>query len=63
MAIGNELRRSIVQAVQKQAVTQTRLAQMLGVSHSSVKCIWQRWRQTGITTRLACLMCRITRLA
>lgn len=47
MAIGNELRRSIVQAVQTQAVTQTRLAQMLGVSHSSVKRIWQRWRHTG----------------
>lgn len=47
MAIGNELRRSIVQAVQTQEVTQARLAQMLGVSRSSVKRIWQRWRQTG----------------
>ena len=47
MAIGNELRQSIVQAVQTQAVSQTRLAQMLGVSRSSVKRIWQRWRRTG----------------
>ncbi|MBV9224380.1 MAG: transposase [Acidobacteriaceae bacterium] len=47
MAIGNELRQSIVQAVQTQAVSQARLAQMLGVSHSSVKRIWQRWRQAG----------------
>jgi transposase len=47
MAIGNELRHSIVQAVQTQEVSQARLAQMLGVSRSSVKRIWQRWRQTG----------------
>jgi transposase len=47
MAIGNELRRSIVQAIQTQAVTQVRLAQMLGVSRSSLKRIWQRWRHTG----------------
>jgi transposase len=47
MAIGNELRRSIVQAVQTQAVTQARLAQMLGVSRSSLTRIWQRWRHTG----------------
>jgi transposase len=36
-----------VQAVQTQAVSQERLAQMLGVSLSSIKRIWQRWRQTG----------------
>jgi transposase len=47
MAIGNELRQSMVQAVPTQTVTQTRLAQMLGVSHSSVKRIQQRWRRTG----------------
>jgi transposase len=47
MALGNELRQSIVQAVETQAVSQVRLAQMLGVSVSSVKRIWQRWRQTG----------------
>ena len=47
MAIGNELRRSIVQAVQTQEVSQTRLAQMLGISVSSIKRIWQRWRHTG----------------
>lgn len=47
MAIGNDLRQSIVQAVQTQTVSQAHLAQMLGVSHSSVKRIWQRWRQTG----------------
>jgi transposase len=47
MAIGNELRHSIVQAVQTHEVSQARLAQMLGVSVSSIKRIWQRWRQTG----------------
>jgi transposase len=47
MAIGNELQHSIIQAVQTHAVSQTRLAQMLGVSVSSLKRIWQRWRQTG----------------
>jgi transposase len=47
MAIGNELRQSIVHAIQTQAVTQDCLAQMLGVSRSSVKRIWQRWRQSG----------------
>jgi transposase len=47
MAIGNELRQSIVQAVQTQTVSQTHLAQMLGVSHRSMKRIGQRWRQTG----------------
>lgn len=47
MAIGNELRQSIVQAVQTHEVSQARLAQMLGVSVSSLKRIWQRWRQTG----------------
>ena len=47
VAIGNQLRRSIVQAVQTHQVSQTRLAQMLGVSVSSIKRIWQRWRQTG----------------
>jgi len=47
MAIGNELRQSIVQAVQTQIVSQARLAQMLGVSRSSVKRIWQRWRRSG----------------
>ena len=47
MAIGNELRQSLVQAVQRQAVSQERLAQMRGVSVSSIKRVWQRWRQTG----------------
>lgn len=47
MAIGNQLRQSIVQAVQTQEVSQTRWAQMLGVSVSSIKRVWQRWRQTG----------------
>jgi len=47
MAIGNELRQSIVQAIQTQELSQDRLARMLGVSDSSVKRIWQRWRQTG----------------
>jgi transposase len=47
MAIGNELRQSIVQAIQTQEVSQDRLARMLGVSYSSVKRIWQRYRQTG----------------
>jgi transposase len=47
MAIGNELRQSIVQAVQTQAVSQECLAQMRGVSVSSSKRVWQRWRQTG----------------
>jgi transposase len=47
MAIGNELRQSIVQAVQRQAVSQERLAQMLGVSVSSRKRVGQRWPQTG----------------
>ena len=52
MAIGNELRQSIVQAVQTQAVSQECLAQMLGVSISSIKRIWQRWRQTGSSQAL-----------
>jgi transposase len=52
MAIGNELRQSIVQAVQMQAVSQERLAQMLGVSVSSIKRVWQRWRQTGSSQAL-----------
>ncbi len=52
MALGNELRQSIVQAVQKQAVSQACLAQMLGVSVSSVKRVWQRWRQTGSSQAL-----------
>jgi len=47
MAIGNELRQSIVQAIQTQEVSQDCLARMLGVSYSSVKRIWQRYRQTG----------------
>jgi len=47
MAIGNELRQSIVQAVQTQEVSQACLARMLGVSYSSVKRIWQRHRHTG----------------
>jgi transposase len=47
MAIGNEWRQSIVQAIQTQEVSQDRLARMLGVSYSSVKRIWQRWRPTG----------------
>lgn len=47
MAIGNQLRQSIVQAVQTHEVNQACLAQMLGVSLSSIKRIWQRWRQTG----------------
>lgn len=47
MAIGNELRQSIVQAVQTHQVSQVRLAQMLGVSVSSIKRVWQRWRRTG----------------
>jgi transposase len=47
MAIGNEWRQSIVQAVQTQEVSQDRLARMLGVSYSSVKRIGQRHRQTG----------------
>ena len=47
LAIGNELRQSIVQAVQTQIVSQARLAQMLGVSRSSGKRIWQRWRRSG----------------
>jgi transposase len=52
MAIGNELRQSIVQAVQRQAVSQERLAQMLGVSVSSSKRVGQRWRQTGSSQAL-----------
>ena len=52
MAIGNELRQSIVQAVPMQAVSQERLAQMLGVSVSSIKRVWQRWRQTGSSQAL-----------
>ena len=52
MAIGNELRQSIVQAVQTQIVSQARLAQMLGVSRSSVKRIGQRWRRSGNAQRL-----------
>ena len=47
MAIGNELRQSIVQAIQTQEVRQDRLARRLGVSYRSVKRIWQRYRQTG----------------
>ena len=47
MAIGNELRQSIVHAVQTQMVSQDGLAQILGVSRSSIKRIWRRWRQTG----------------
>jgi len=47
VAIGNQLRRSIVQAVQTHQVSQTCLAQMLGVSVSSIKRVWQRWRRTG----------------
>ena len=47
MAIGHELRHSIVQAVQTHEVSQARLAQMLGVSVSSLKRVWRRWRQTG----------------
>jgi transposase len=47
MAIGNELRQSIVHALQMQTVRQGRLAQMLGISHSSVKRLWRRWRQSG----------------
>jgi transposase len=53
VAIGNQLRRSIVQAVQTHQVSQTRLGQMLGVSVSSIKRIWQRWRQTGNSQLLA----------
>ena len=51
MAIGNEWRQSVVQAIQTQEVSQDRLARMRGVSYSSVKRIWQRYRQTGSAQR------------
>ena len=47
MAIGHELRPRIVQAVQTHQVSQARLAQMRGVSVSSIKRIGQRGCQTG----------------
>jgi transposase len=47
MAIGNELRQSVVHALETGEVHQTHLARLLGISVSSVKRIWSRWRETG----------------
>jgi transposase len=52
MAYGNELRQTLLQAADRHEFSQTRLAEIFGVSLSWVKRVLRRRRQTGSTELL-----------